>query len=63
MTWFFHDWNIGWNWVDVYLEIPFFKYVDCFEILTSQLFFIANYLTGFCIVRLLTERSGFDLTF
>ena len=47
-------WNFGWKWVNVCLKIPFTKNVVSLE--TSQLFCIANHLTGFCIVRVLTER-------
>ena len=47
-------WNIGWKWVNVCLKIPFTKNVDSLE--TSQLFCIVDHLTGFCIIRVLTER-------
>ena len=47
-------WNIGWKWVNACLEMPFTKNVDHLE--TSQLFCITNHLTGFCIIRVLTER-------
>ena len=42
--------------VTIFFELPFTKNVDCFE--TSQMFCIANLnnLTGFCIIRVLTER-------
>ena len=50
----FFKWNIGWKWVNACLKIPFTKNMVSLE--TSQLFCIANHLTGFCIKRVLTER-------
>ena len=47
-------WKIGWKWVYVCLEIHFTKNVDGLK--TSQLFCIANYLTGFWLITVLTER-------
>ena len=46
-------WNIGWKWVNVCLEMPFTKNVDCLE--TSQLFCIANHLIGFCTILVLAK--------
>ena len=47
-------WNIGWKWIKVYLDIPFTNNVHGLE--TSQLFCIANHLTSFCLIRVVTER-------
>ena len=47
-------WKIGWKWVNFCLEMPFTKNVDGLE--TSQLFCIANHLTGFCTILVLDKR-------
>ena len=46
-------WNIGWKWVDICFQIPFTKNVVSLE--TSQMFCIANHLTSFCLIRVLTK--------
>ena len=47
-------WKIGWKWVNICFETPFTKNVVGLE--TSQLICIANHLSSFCLIRVLTKN-------